>query len=100
MLGARPEPLNLPLLPQLTLALAPSAPPARAGSCLGAKQAVCLCLELAESRLADSGDRDAEADIASAWGRGSPRPEGDRPQLAMSNSNDPKRADAVTPVNG
>jgi hypothetical protein len=38
MLGARPEPLNLSLPPQLTLDLAPSAPPARAGSCLGAKQ--------------------------------------------------------------
>ena len=37
MLGARPEPLNLSLLSQLPLALAPSAPPARAGSCLGAK---------------------------------------------------------------
>ena len=38
MLGARPEPLNLSLPPQLALDLAPSAPPARAGSCLGAKR--------------------------------------------------------------
>jgi hypothetical protein len=40
MLGARPEPLNLSLLSQLPLALAPSAPPARAGSCLGARRLV------------------------------------------------------------
>ena len=37
MLGARPGPINLSLMPQLALDLVPSAPPARAGSCMGRK---------------------------------------------------------------
>jgi hypothetical protein len=32
-----PRPINLSLLSQLALAFVPSAPPARAGSCMGAK---------------------------------------------------------------
>jgi hypothetical protein len=38
MLGARPKPFNLSLLSQLALSLGPSAPSARADSCLGANR--------------------------------------------------------------